>query len=70
MSNCLQHVIRYWSNSGFEEVRQRGSYKQFRHIDGRSITVPFHSNGDISTILLRQIAKDIDLAIDELIHNR
>ena len=28
---------------GFTEVRQRGSHKQFRHPDGRGITVPFHS---------------------------
>jgi predicted RNA binding protein YcfA (HicA-like mRNA interferase family) len=55
---------------GFEEIRQRGSHKQFRHSDGRSTTVPFHSNRDISPILLRQIAKDIDLTIDEFIRNR
>jgi len=55
---------------GFEEVRQRGSHKQFRHPGGRSTTVPFHSNRDISPILLRQIAKDIDLTIDEFIRNR
>ena len=54
----------------FEAVRQRGSHKQFRHADGRSTTVPFHSNRDISPILLRQIAKDIDLTIDEFIRNR
>jgi predicted RNA binding protein YcfA (HicA-like mRNA interferase family) len=55
---------------GFEEVRQRGSHKQFRRADGRSTTVPFHSSRDISPILLRQIAKDIDLTIDEFIRNR
>ena len=55
---------------GFEEVRQRGSHKQFRHVDGRSTTVPFHSNRDISPILLRQIAKDVDLTIDQFIRNR
>lgn len=30
-------------------------------------TVPFHSGRDISPILLRQIAKDIGLTIDELL---
>lgn len=55
---------------GFEEVRQRGSHKQFRHADGRSTTVPFHANRDISPVLLRQIAKDIDLTIDEFVRNR
>jgi len=37
---------------GFEEVRQRGSHKQYRHPDGRSTTLPFHANRDISPILL------------------
>jgi predicted RNA binding protein YcfA (HicA-like mRNA interferase family) len=36
---------------GFEEVRQKGSHKQFRHADGRCTTVPFHKGRDISLIL-------------------
>jgi predicted RNA binding protein YcfA (HicA-like mRNA interferase family) len=55
---------------GFVEVRQRGSHKQFRHSDGRHTTVPFHSGRDISPILLRQIARDIHLTIEELIGSR
>ena len=55
---------------GFVEVRQRGSHKQYRHADGRGTTVPFHSGRDISPILLRQIAKDIGLTLDELLKNR
>lgn len=49
----------------FVEVRQRGSHKQYRHLDGRCTTVPFHQGRDISPILLRQIAKDIHLTIEE-----
>ena len=55
---------------GFVEVRQRGSHKQFRHLDGRATTVPFHSGRDLSPILLRQIAKDIGLTIEELLKHR
>ncbi|MBW1700485.1 MAG: type II toxin-antitoxin system HicA family toxin [Deltaproteobacteria bacterium] len=55
---------------GFKAVRQRGSHKQFRHPDGRGTTVLFHSGRDISPILLRQIAKDAGLTIDELLRNR
>jgi predicted RNA binding protein YcfA (HicA-like mRNA interferase family) len=54
----------------FAEVRQRGSHKQFRHRDGRATTVPFHAGRDLSPILLRQIAKDIGLTIDELLKHR
>lgn len=55
---------------GFEEVRQRGSHKQFRHPDGRFTTVPFHEGRDISPILLRQIAKDIGLTVSDFLSNR
>jgi predicted RNA binding protein YcfA (HicA-like mRNA interferase family) len=55
---------------GFVEARQRGSHKQYRHPDGRSTTVPFHGGRDISPILLRQIAKDIGLTIEEMLRNR
>jgi len=55
---------------GFAEVRQRGSHKQFRHADGRATTVPFHAGRDISPILLRQIAKDIGLTVEEFLKHR
>ena len=53
---------------GFEEVRQRGSHKQFRHADGRGTTVPVHPGRDISPILLRKIAADIGLTAEELLN--
>lgn len=62
-----REVIALLEALGFAEVRQRGSHKQFRHPDGRCTTVPFHAGRDISPILLRQIAKDIGLAVDELL---
>lgn len=52
---------------GFTEARQRGSHKQYRHEDGRCTTVPFHPGRDISPILLKQIAKDVGLTVDEFI---
>jgi predicted RNA binding protein YcfA (HicA-like mRNA interferase family) len=53
---------------GFQEVRQRGSHKQFRHTDGRVTTVPVHQGRDISPTLLRQIARDIGLTVQELVN--
>jgi predicted RNA binding protein YcfA (HicA-like mRNA interferase family) len=55
---------------GFVEVRQRGSHKQYRYPDGRCTTVPFHRGRDISPILLRQIAKDIGLTVEDLLERR
>jgi predicted RNA binding protein YcfA (HicA-like mRNA interferase family) len=65
-----REVIAILNSLGFAEVRQRGSHKQFRHPDGRATTVPFHVGRDISPILLRQIAKDIGLTVDELLKHR
>lgn len=65
-----REVIAILNTLGFVEVRQRGSHKQFRHPDGRATTVPFHAGRDISPILLRQIARDIGLTVDELLKHR
>ncbi len=64
-----QEVIRILENLGFAEVRQRASHKQFRHEDGRGTTVPFHKGRDISPRLLRQIASDIGLTIEDFLES-
>jgi len=64
-----REVVVRLENLGFVEVRQRGSHKQYRHADGRCTTVPFHAGRDLSPILLRQIAKDIGLTMDEFIQS-
>ncbi|MEL6491364.1 MAG: type II toxin-antitoxin system HicA family toxin [Cyanobacteria bacterium J06621_3] len=65
-----QEVIRILKRLGFVESRQRGSHKQFRHEDGRATTVPFHKGRDISPKLLRQIASDIKLTIEQFLEAR
>ncbi len=65
-----REVISILQSLGFEEVRQRGSHKQFRHHDGRGTTVPVHPGRDISPILLRKIASDIDLTVEEFLEHR
>ncbi len=65
-----KEIVSILTQLGFEEVRQRGSHKQFRHLDGRGTTVPFHAGKDISPILLRQICKDIGLTMEEFIQDR
>lgn len=62
-------VVAILQKLGFVEVRQRGSHKQLRHPDGRCTTVPFHKGRDISPILLRQIADDIQLTVDDLLQH-
>lgn len=65
-----KEVVAILERLGFVEVRQHGSHRQYRHADGRGTTVPFHPGRDISPILLRQIAKDIGLTIEEFLKNR
>ena len=65
-----REVVAILEKLGFAEARQRGSHKQFRHADGRSTTVPFHSGRDVSPILLRQIARDIGLTVEEMLQHR
>lgn len=65
-----QEIVRILESIGFVEVRQKGSHKQFRHEDGRGTTVPFHKGRDISPRLLRQIASDISLTIEEMLELR
>ena len=61
-------VVSILEKLGFEMVRQRGSHKQYRHPDGRFTTVPFHQGQDISPILLRKIAKDIDMTVKDFLN--
>jgi predicted RNA binding protein YcfA (HicA-like mRNA interferase family) len=60
-------VIAILKRLGFEEVRQRGSHKQFRHPDGRGTTVPVHKGRDISPTLLRKIAQDIGMRPEDMV---
>jgi predicted RNA binding protein YcfA (HicA-like mRNA interferase family) len=65
-----REVVALLEAHGFREARQRGSHKQFRHDDGRSTTVPFHGGRDVSPNLLRKIAADIHMTVDELLAGR
>ena len=63
-------VGRVLERLGFNAVRQRGSHVQYRHADGRGTTVPMHKGRDIAPSLLRQIARDIGLTVEELLQHR
>jgi predicted RNA binding protein YcfA (HicA-like mRNA interferase family) len=65
-----REVIAILVTLGFDEVRQRGSHKRFRHSDGRATTVPVHAGRDLSPILLRRIARDVGMNVHEFIAAR
>lgn len=52
-------------NIGFENVRQSGSHVFYRHKDGRTTTVPFHSSKDLARPLIREILREINLSVEE-----
>ena len=62
-----REVVTRLEKLGFDEIRQRGSHKQFRHADGRGTTVPFYPSRNISPILLRQIARDIGMTAEDFV---
>ena len=63
-------VCRLLERLGFVAIRQRGSHVQYRHADGRGATVPVHKGRDLAPPLLRQIARDIGLTVEELVFDR
>ncbi|HEX7154553.1 MAG TPA: type II toxin-antitoxin system HicA family toxin [Thermoanaerobaculia bacterium] len=65
-----REVIAILHKLGFAEVRQRGSHRQFRHTDGRGTTVPDHPGRDISPILVRKIAEDVQMRVDDFLAQR
>ena len=50
---------------GFVKIRQKGSHAFYRHSDGRTTTIPFHTGKDLPRPLLRDILREINLSIDE-----
>ena len=63
-------VERMLERHGFTLVRRRGSHRQYRHPDGRSATVPFHGSRDIAPTLLRKIARNVGMSVEELLGSR
>jgi predicted RNA binding protein YcfA (HicA-like mRNA interferase family) len=49
---------------GFNEIRQKGSHKTYKHIDGRTTMLPFHGE-DLGRGLIRKILKDIEITTEE-----
>ena len=48
-------------NLGFQRVRQKGSHVFYKHPDGRTTSVPFHSGEDLRPALINMILKEIEL---------
>lgn len=60
-----KRLIKILLKLGFVESRQSGSHKIFKHIDGRTTSVPMHSGEDLGTGLLRKILHQIEVSPDQ-----
>ncbi|MDO8740984.1 MAG: type II toxin-antitoxin system HicA family toxin [Candidatus Woesearchaeota archaeon] len=63
-----QELIRFLKKKGFEEIRQHGSHKYFKHSDGRATIVPVHSGKDIGRGLLKKILNEIDVSREDFLN--
>jgi predicted RNA binding protein YcfA (HicA-like mRNA interferase family) len=50
---------------GFKKVRQKGSHIFYRHPDGRTTTLPFHSGRNLARPLIREILREIELTPEQ-----
>jgi len=60
-----KEVCKFLEKEGFEAIRQKGSHRFYRHMDGGTTVVPVHSNKPISRGLLVAILKEIKLDREE-----
>jgi predicted RNA binding protein YcfA (HicA-like mRNA interferase family) len=60
-------MIAFLKYHGFEQVRQKGSHKFFRHPDGRTATVPDHSGEDLGRGLTNKIFHDVELSKEDFL---
>lgn len=62
-----RELIYVLNRLGFFEFHRVGSHAQFKHLDGRRITVPVHSGKDINKKTLKGIINDLDITVEEFI---
>lgn len=62
-----KELIRVLEKLGFFKYCQVGSHAQFKHLDGRRVTVPIHGGKDIGKKMLKGIITDLRMDVDEFI---
>ena len=60
-------MIAFLHHHGFEQLRQKGSHKFFRHPDGRTATVPDHAGEDLGRGLTNKILHDMEYTRKEFL---
>ena len=60
-------IIDFLRSHGFEQLRQKGSHKFFRHSDGRTATVPDHKGEDLGCGITIKILNDAEISRETFI---
>ena len=63
-------AIRIIQQFGFLQVRQSGSHKIFRNAQGVRITIPYHKGKTLHPKIVKAVARDLGLALAELLAHR
>lgn len=58
-------LVKFLKKEDFIELRQSGSHKFFKHLDGRTTVVPIHNDEEIGRGLLKAILNEIDISREE-----
>lgn len=61
------HAIRIVHQFGFVQVRQSGSHKIFRNAQDIRITIPYHKGKILHPKLIKAIARDLGISLEELL---
>lgn len=61
-------IIEFLKCLEFEQVRQKGSHKFFRHSDGRTATVPNHEGEDLGRGITNKILKDAEVTREDFLN--
>lgn len=59
-------ITKILEKCGFTLVRQSGSHKIYKNIEGRRATVPFHSARILHPKVLKSILREAGLSIEKL----
>jgi predicted RNA binding protein YcfA (HicA-like mRNA interferase family) len=63
----VRDMIGFLRSLGFEQVRQKGSHKFFRHPDGRTAMVSDHKGEDLGRGLTDMILKDAEVTQEDFL---
>ncbi len=55
-------MVEFLESLGFQQIRQKGSHRFFRHPDGRTATVPDHRGEDLGRGLTRKILRGAEVS--------